>query len=84
MKPMVRCKYPMLRNTAPPARDDNWDPTEEELDALIAERMKNLPPWWDSEYEHHVRDWGHSEAKRAPGIRIVPDFRHKQRKPLSF
>lgn len=25
---------------------DSWDPTEEELDALIAEQMKNLPPWW--------------------------------------
>lgn len=36
-------------------------PTEEELDALIAERMKNLPDWWDAETKAEA-------ARRKRGI----------------
>lgn len=40
----------------------NADPTEEELEAIIAEQMKCLPDWWDEGYggteaEVNDREW---------------------------
>ena len=40
----IRCKYPRLDK-----KSELDTLTESELDALIAERMKVLPDWWESE-----------------------------------
>lgn len=40
----IRRKYPRDESRAP-----GREPTEEELDAMIAEQRANLPPWWDAE-----------------------------------
>lgn len=45
--PGVKEQYPSVSKFAP-ARE----PTEEELEATIAEQMKNLPPWWESARVH--------------------------------
>lgn len=42
--PGVKEKYPVTCKTAP-----RGEPTEAELEAMIAEQMANLPPWWDAE-----------------------------------
>ena len=41
----VRALYPSRLNT----RRTEGDLTEEELNALIARQLANLPPWWDAE-----------------------------------
>lgn len=44
--PAVRECYPPLRRTAPPKRPAPPEPTAEEVEAVIAVQMQNLPPWW--------------------------------------
>jgi hypothetical protein len=49
-KPAVRAMYRSESKHAPRETNDGagrW--TEAELDAMIAEQMANLPPWWDEE-----------------------------------
>lgn len=38
--------------TLPPSEN----PTEEELNAMIAERMKDLPPWWRKEAKEELAE----------------------------
>lgn len=45
-------RVPAIRNLYPNLRGDGKvtprrDPTEEELEACIAEQRKNLPDWWE-------------------------------------
>lgn len=48
--PGVKEQYPFTSRFAPKSTaDDYHEPTTEELDAMIAEQMKNLPPWWKHE-----------------------------------
>lgn len=52
--------------------DPNYDPTDAELDAMIAEQMQCLPPWWRSEQQ---KDAERLESERwrlrVPGITLV-------------
>lgn len=41
----VTSKYDPLRNKL----ERHVEPTAEEIDALVAEQMKNLPEWWEQE-----------------------------------
>ena len=46
----VRCyRTPGVKELYSSASADYHEPTEEELDAMIAEQMRNLPDWWDRE-----------------------------------
>lgn len=45
----VRCEYPPLNGRGGGNYAHRTEPTEEELEAMIAEQMKNLPPWWEKE-----------------------------------
>lgn len=49
-KPGVRHLYPSLDPVSGVRSSLQYrEPTEAELDALIAEQMKCLPPWWEEE-----------------------------------
>ena len=50
--PAVRALYPSRLNT----RRTDGDLTEEELNALIARQLANLPPWWDAEAAR-AKEW---------------------------
>lgn len=44
---------PDIRKLYPLEYEPEWDePTEEELEAQIAERRANLPDWWDRSFSH--------------------------------
>lgn len=49
------CCYAKHKNEYPtvipyPVHTGEWfEPTEEELEKMIAEQMQCLPPWWDAE-----------------------------------
>lgn len=50
-KPEIREKYPKERAGGvycPSYRE----PTEEELNAMIEDGMRNLPDWWENSYAH--------------------------------
>lgn len=48
--PAVRKLYPSISAYAPNcAKPNEGEPTEAELDAIIAEQMRCLPPWWKGE-----------------------------------
>lgn len=47
----VSCFAAGIGRAERPPRDD--EPTEADLDALIAEQRANLPPWW----KDHDPDW---------------------------
>lgn len=50
--PGVRGRYePVGPHGAAGARGAEGEPTEAELDAIIAEQMANLPDWWGDETE---------------------------------
>lgn len=49
-KPGVRALYPSTSKYAPKRHGSaHREPTEAELDAIIAEQMKCLPAWWNKE-----------------------------------
>ena len=47
--PVVRAKFPPDKRGRRTGQKYHDDPTEEELDAIIAEQLRNLPPWWGQE-----------------------------------
>ena len=69
LMPEVRERYGKLKTLPPPPRPE---PTEAELDAMIAEQMANLPPWWNE------------DAAGVEGLKKVrqprPESRGKDRK----
>lgn len=46
----VRAMYAPVARTADGRLATDPEPTEAELDLMIAEQMMNLPDWWDSAY----------------------------------
>lgn len=45
-----RCyQIPSIRTQYTPDKPRPHEPTEAELDVMIAEQMANLPPWWHDE-----------------------------------
>ena len=45
--PCERCREAIIKNMTAPLNPP--EPTEEELDKIIAEQRKNLPKWWKGE-----------------------------------
>lgn len=53
-----RChKNPEIREAHEPIRNcaTGREPTDEELEAIIAEQMANLPDWWNDSSERELR-----------------------------
>lgn len=44
--PQIRVLYPNLKGRTGRRTDLRREPTEDELDAIIAAQMKRLPRWW--------------------------------------
>lgn len=63
--PGVREKFPRHRN------DPNAEPTEAELEAMIAEEMRNLPSWWDGQTELAESELGYrAKQPKWLGVKV--------------
>lgn len=63
----IRDQYPLLRpRNSSDDRDREYEPTEAELDALIAEQMRCLPAWWVAEEQRRLETGG--GPPRAPRV----------------
>lgn len=84
-KPEVRALYTSASKYAPRETNDGGGrQTEAELDALIAEGMANLPPWWREEgrnvgYDVHGRA-AQPKPKRADPPRAPKPCRRAGKK----
>ena len=52
------CYHHAATRSLYPAAGRRHEPTMEELEELIAQQMKNLPPWWRAESERAARGEG--------------------------
>jgi hypothetical protein len=68
-RPEVKGAHPALRG----------EPTTEEIDALVAERMAHLPVWWQRDEERRLREVVARDLPRAVligrGLRRASDER---------
>lgn len=63
----IRDLYPLIKG--PSGRPSKDTSTEAELDAIIAEQMANLPPWWEAESARHRA----AAAPREPKVYTLGD-----------
>jgi hypothetical protein len=66
----IRVKY---ANSYGRVEDVFTDPTQEELDAILAETMAALPSWWN-----HASERQDEEYVSRPGIRVVRTFQRRR------
>lgn len=59
-KPKVRDLYP-----SGGCGDGQGEPTQEEVDRMVAEGLANLPDWWQRDAEKQTQPW------EAPFIRLA-------------
>src|SRR5262245_53355181 len=79
-KPEVKVQYPPMPHRDRVRKDqhpNDYEPTEEELDAVIAEQLANLPPWWQTDVRRQVKLEGPARW-RAPYVCVT--FRRVVRK----
>lgn len=63
----IRKQYPKGHRHRPTATEPEHEPTEEELEATIAEQSANLPEWWAIDEEEMRRQ---ASAERLEWYRI--------------
>jgi len=74
--PVPRRKHTRCSVCLPPVY---VEPTEEELDALIAEQMRNLPAWWLVERERQRREDEYLDRLTDAGMRETSVVRQRGR-----
>jgi hypothetical protein len=71
----IRHQYLRSSNNRAQLNSPRVDPSEEELNALIAEQMRCLPPWWNDAYpgrDDDDRRERRRKAKRSGDVRKKP------------
>lgn len=72
---------PTIRDAYPPCKGEGSasEPTAEQVDALVAERMANLPRWWRRDEDRKLREAVPPALPRVVlmgrGLRRAPDER---------